>query len=68
MKRWRDRDFEDESDRRDEVPPGPLEVQSLALHGPLRRAAADTRLAHADHLGRHDRRTDAAVHADPHAR
>ncbi len=37
MKRWRDRDFEDERDRRDEVPPGPLEVQSLAPHGPLRR-------------------------------
>jgi hypothetical protein len=37
MKRWRDRDFEDDSDRRDEIPPGPLEVQSLAPHGPLRR-------------------------------
>lgn len=39
MKRWRDGGFEDESDRRDEVTPGPLEVQSLAPHGPLRRLA-----------------------------
>lgn len=37
MKRRLDRGFEDESDRRDEVPPEPLEVQSLAPHGPLRR-------------------------------
>jgi hypothetical protein len=39
MKRWRDGGFEDESDRRDEVTPGPIEVQSLAQRGPLRRLA-----------------------------